>query len=692
MARTTLIQNSFNAGELSPLMAARGDQARYASGCRVLRNMLLHPHGPAFRRPGLRFMGPCADETAPPRLVPFVFNEEQAYVLEFAPERLRVWWRGGLVLGGDGAPLTVPTPYAAEHLPTLRWCQSADVLYLVTPHAAPRKLERHGHADWRLVTVDFGPRVATPTGLRSTGAPSGTRLHRYVITAVSVDTGEESLPTAELGVTAGTPAEGSAVNLAWNAVEGASEYRVYKAGGGASVYGLLGTAATGETYADTGRTPDFAEGPPEHRNPFEGADDYPSSVQFWQQRLCFAGSRSHPQTIWASRTGCYENMDVSRPLQTDDAVTVTIASETVSAVRWMMPARKLLVGTGGGEWTLSGQGSEPFSPLSCLLEFQSARGSADLPPLAVGDGVLAVQRGGRAVRDFRYSLDVDGYSGADQTILAEHMLRGRNIVDWAYQQSPHSVVWCAMDDGTMAGLTLIAEHQVAGWHRHDTGGAVEALCVVPGPPSDPAGGDELWLVVRRDVNGAQRRYIERLDPAFESDTPATAFFVDSGLSYQGPPVAALGGLDHLEGREVSILADGWVHPPRNVAGGRIEVDRPASVIHAGLGYASDLAPVTQEFVAGDGPTQGRVRRVGRARVRLYRSSGFKAGPDADHLREVLFRTAQDPPGQALPLFDGDREVTLDARLGTQGGLHVRQDDPLPLTVLAVISEVEVGEA
>lgn len=692
MARTTLIQNSFNAGELSPLMAARSDQSRYGSGCRVLRNMLLHPHGPAFRRPGLRFMGQCADETVPPRLVPFVFNEEQAYMLEFAPLRMRVWWRGGLVLTSGGSPLVVSTPYAAHHLSSLRWCQSADVLYMVTPHAAPHKLERRSHTDWRLLAVHFGPRVSTPTGLRSMGAPLGSRWHRYVVTAVASGTGEESLPTAELVVAAGAPAVGSAVDLAWNSVPGASEYRVYKAGGGASVYGLLGAAAAGETYADTGRAPDFNEGPPEHRNPFSGQNDYPSLVQFWQQRLCFAGSRSQPQTIWASRTGCYENMGVSRPLQADDAVTVTIASETVSAVRWMMPARKLLVGTGGGEWTLSGQGSEPFSPLSCLLELQSARGSAELPPLAVGDGVLAVQRGGRAVRDFRYSLDVDGYSGADQTILAEHMLRGRNIVDWAYQQSPHSVVWCAMDDGSMAGLTLIAEHQVAGWHRHETDGAVEALGVIPGVPSDPAGGDELWLVVRRTVGGVQRRYIERLDPAFEGETPARAFFVDSGLSYQGAPVAALGGLEHLEGREVSILADGWVHPPLTVRSGRIYLHRKASTIHVGLGYASDLAPVSRDFVAGDGSTQGRVRRTGRARVRLYRSSGFKAGPDAGHLREMLFRTAQDPVAQAPPLLDGDREVTLDAVLGSEGGVYIRQDNPLPLTVLAVACEVEAGEA
>lgn len=698
MARATIVRNSFNAGELSPLMAARVDQARYPNGCASLCNMLLHPHGGAWRRPGLRFMGLAADPAGPVRLIPFVFSEAQAYVLEFGPRSLRIWHGGGLVLGGDGEPFRLETPWAGEQLTALRWCQSADMLYLVSHAGPPRRLERHGHADWRLVDVSFLPGVSPPEGLHCTIKPAGSRTWTYVVTAVHRESGEESLPTPPLQVTGPDAlSQTASVTLAWTPVQDAGEYRVYRAGGGASVYGFLGSAGAGETYTDTGRTPDFDAGPPEARNPFSGEGDWPSCAVFWQQRLCFAGTRNGPQTIWASRSGAYGNFSVSRPLRDDDAVTVTIAADTVSAVRWLMPARRLLVGTGGGEWTLSGQGEQPFSPLSCSLERQSSRGSGDVQPLSVGDAVLALQRGGRVVREFRYSLDVDGYAGTDLTILAEHLTRGRRIIDWAWQQSPSGTVWCVTEDGGLIAMTRIPEHEVAGWHRHVTDGAVLSVCTIPG-----TAGDELWVAVRREGGGMVRCCIERLDPPFdgvnlgagygEGDTAAVeAFFVDSGLSYRGDPVVEVGGLEHLEGRTVHLLADGAVHPPQVVAEGRVRLDRPASVIHAGLPFMSELVPMPFGVVGNEIAGGGRPMRATRARVRLHRSLGLHAGPDATRLRELSFRTARDVTGTAPSLFSGEREVTLDAMTGDSATVVLRQHDPLPCTVLAVAFDVEAGE-
>lgn len=688
MGRASIVQNSFNGGELSPLMAARVDQARYASGCRTLCNMLLHPHGGAWRRPGLRFLGTAHAPKGAARLIPFIFNESQAYVLELGAGVLRVWFQGGLVLGANGQPLTVSTPWKAEQLAALRWCQSADMLYLVSHAGPPRRLERHGHADWRLVEVSFLPGMTTPGGLRAHSSPGGGKTWRYVVTAVHRESGEESLPTAVLEVAGPDSLTASSnIVIAWGAVPDAGEYRVYRAGGGTSIFGFLGTAGAGESYADTGRTPDFDKGPPEARNPFSGEGNWPACAVFWQQRLCFAGTQKAPQTIWASRAGAYNNFSVSRPLRDDDAVTVTIAADTVSAVRWLMPARRLLVGTGGGEWTISGQGEQPFSPLSCKLERQSARGGASVQPLPLGDGVLALQRDGRVVREFNYSLEMDGYSGTDLSILAEHLTQGRRIVDWAWQQAPCSTVWCVTDDGGLIGLSRIPEHEVAGWQRHVTDGFIESVCVVPG-----SGGDELWIVVRRMAGGGEQRCIERLDPPFLSDDVSAAFFVDSGMSYKGAPVSRIAGLEHLEGRTVQILADGAVQPPRAVQGGSITLDRPASHVHVGLAYCSDLEPLPPEAVFADGPSQGRVKRIIRMRVRLHRTLGLWVGPDAARLREITFRSAGDAPGKALPLWSGDRELPLDSALGSSVSVYLRQSDPLPLTVLALAFDMEGGES
>ncbi len=699
MARTTIVQTSFNSGELSPFMGARMDQGRYGTGCRVLRNMLCTPHGAVFRRPGLRFMGEAAvqsEAARPVRLVPFVFNEEQAYVLEFFHLGLRVWHNGGLVLDASAQPFALATPFDGEHIWNLRHCRSGDVMYLVSRNMPPCKLMRYGHADWRLETMRFGPCVAAPENVVATPTGAAERSYAYVVTAVAPDSEEESLPSQEaLCTAAATLNTSNYVTLTWQAVPEAREYRVFRGGGGSGSFGLVGRSV-GMSYVDRGQTADYACGVPEARDPFDGDGAYPAAVQFYQQRLCFAASDRAPQTIWAGRTGNYDNLNVSYPLQSDDACTVTLAADRVNAVRWMMPAGKLLIGTVDGEWTLSGAGGEPFSALSCEAQRHSSWGSADLPALTVGDTVLYVQRGGKVVREFRYFLDSDSFSGTDMTILAEHIFRERRIVDWSWQAGPHSVLWCVLDDGTLAALTLIKEHEVAAWHRHDTAGRVESVTVIPS-----TGHDEAWFVVRRDCrdpltgNWKTVRTLERMDPPFDAPLSVpkaeAAFFVDSGLSYQGPPTTRLSGLGHLEGKEVQILADGWVHPPQVVTNGAVALKTPASAIHVGLGYVSDIAPMASELAEAQGAALGMTRRVGRVRFRLYRTLGCKVGPDAEHLRDVLFRRIPHEMGKALSLFSGDCSMLIDSDASIEGGVYFRQDDPLPFTLMAVAHELEVGE-
>ena len=186
-----------------------------------------------------------------------------------------------------------------------------------------------------------------------------------------------------------------------------------------------------------------------------------------------------------------------------------------------------------------------------------------------------------------------------------------------------------------------------------------------------------------------------MDPPFDAPLSVpkaeAAFFVDSGLSYQGPPTTRLAGLGHLEGREVQILADGWVHPPQVVENGAVMLKTPASIVHVGLGYVSDIAPMASEPAEAQGAALGMTRRVGRVRFRLYRTLGCKVGPDAEHLREVLFRRIPHEMGKALSLFSGDCSMLIDSDASIEGGVYFRQDDPLPFTLMAVAHELEVGE-
>ncbi|MFV0421681.1 hypothetical protein [Oleidesulfovibrio sp.] len=700
MSRITLTRNSFNGGELSPLLSARVDQQRYSSGCKTLRNMTVYPHGAAMRRPGMRHLGMGLQASGASaggiRLIPFVFSQEQAYVLELGEGSMRIWKDDGLVLDENGKPVTVETPWRGEALQSLQYCQSADVMYLVCRQAAPRKLARYAHADWRLSGLTFGAGIPAPQGLTASATGTAERQYRYVVTAVAKEGGEEGLPSEVVTVTGASSLNvRDLVRLRWQPVDGAETYNIYKSVSGSDSFGYIGKSGAGEVFEDRGADPDFGQGPPKFCNPFEKEGQWPACVQFYQQRLCFAGSDEKPQTIWCSQSANYESMNVSSPLRDDDAVTVTIAADRVNRIRWMMPARRLLVGTAGGEWQLSGSGDRPLTPVDVQLRRDTMHGSADLMPLVIGQSILFVQRDGRSVREFRYSLESDGYDAADMTILAEHIMRGHRIVSWCYQQSPASVVWCALSDGTLAAMTFLREHEVVGWHRHETDGVVEAVTCIPG-----ASGDEVWLSVCRTrvctlpdgTHGEETiRSIERLEAVMRGADAAEAFFVDSGLSREGEPVTTVGGLDHLEGRTVQILCDGWVHPPRIVQNGCILLDTPASRIHAGLGYVSELVPTAFETMTGDGSSQGRTRRVSRVRVALHESMGLKAGTEGTPLSEVLFRMASDKAGQALPLFSGERDIAVESRHNGQTHVVLRQEDPLPLTVLSITAQLEFGE-
>lgn len=261
------------------------------------------------------------------------------------------------------------------------------------------------------------------------------------------------------------------------------------------------------------------------------------------------------------------------------------------------------------------------------------------------------------------------------------------------------MLFCVRADGLLVAMTYLPEQDVCAFARILTDGVVEAVAAVP---SDASGRDELWLVVRRSVPDPEnpggepltRRFIETLDPAFSEDaqSAAEAFFLDAGLSYDGEPVSQLTGLGHLAGRRVQVLADGAVLPERVVApDGSIQLERAASVVHAGLAYTSVLTPMRLEFAGARGSAQTRTKRITEVSLRLHRSLGGKVGPDRTRLEPLLYRTSADPMDGPPALFSGDKAVRFPQGWAPDGVLCVVQDQPLPLTVLLVAPTLAINE-
>ena len=147
------LKPSFAGGELTPALYGRTDLQKYDVGAAVLQNAVVLRYGGVTRRPGFRFItNTAANKKA--RLIPFSYNTEQNYVLEFTDKKVRFFTQGGIITSG-GSPVEVVTPYTEADLPKIKYTQSADVLFLVHPNHPPATLTRYSATSWTYAVMDI---------------------------------------------------------------------------------------------------------------------------------------------------------------------------------------------------------------------------------------------------------------------------------------------------------------------------------------------------------------------------------------------------------------------------------------------------------------------------------------------------------------------------------------------------------
>ena len=618
------------------------------------------------------------------RLVPFEFSTTQAYILEFGNLFVRVYKDNGQVRSG-GKPVEVATPYTEADLFDLKFCQSADTLYIASREHAPRKLTRSSHTAWTLSTISFS------------GAPS--------------------------------------------------------------------------SFAGS-------------------ADEYPACVTFFEERLYWAGSNDNPQTIWASKSGDFENMAVGSGAA-DDAIEFALAASQVNVIQWLIGSSSgLIVGTGGGEFILTG-GTAPVTPTNVQVIPETRYGSNNVSPIEAGRAVLYIQRAGTKLRELAFNLDVDGLVAPDMTILSEHITAG-GIVDMAYQQEPDTLVWLVRADGTLINVTYERDQNVVAWARHPVGGyfgnatitvtdyaniavgttliftksdgttvtftseassgsapsadngwrpnesndttadnlftAINAHAdfTVSNPaanvvtveetvhkvgyltitssdttrlavtdesnavvesaaciPSVDGLSDEVWISVKRTINKTTKRFIEYLDPAI---------YVDSGLTYSGAAATTFSGLEHLEGETVQIIAGSAtskaVYPDATVADGSVSITGNGRTnAYIGLGYNTTLTTLSPEFeLAGGGSTVGLKKAWNRVQVNVYQTVGLTINN-----QDIVFRITSDLLDHPPPEFTGIKDITQLGWDAEDLELTIQQKQGLPMTLLNITGELTVTQ-
>lgn len=423
--------------------------------------------------------------------------------------------------------------------------------------------------------------------------------------------------------------------------------------------------------------------------------NYPACVVFNQDRLVWAGPASNPSRIDGSNVSDYENM---APTQIDgtvidsNAIGFSLNASTMNKIQWMVSDEwGLLCGTAGGEWVVSPSNlQQAMTPTNINAKQSTSYGVAAVAAIRVGKSTLFVQRTGRKLREMTYQYVINTFQAPDISLVSEHLTKS-GIKQMCFTLAPYQQVWMCRNDGTLVGIAYDKDQDCVGWHQHQIGGngIVESVAAMPAPDITR---DELWMVVKRTINGNTKRYVEVMSKYWEDgDTVANAVFLDSSAAYNGAPTTNITGLTWLEGATVGVLVDGSTHPDCLVVAGAITLNRAASTVQVGLKYSSAGKTLRIEAGGADGPAQGKFKRIHRAIFRFFQTVGHTLTTATGSVIPEPFRDSSMPMDQPVALFSGDKRWSYEGSYDLDGQISWEQDDPLPSNITLLSAQLETQD-
>jgi hypothetical protein len=630
-------------------------------------------------------------------------------------------------------PLELTTPYAAEHLRSLRFSQSADVLYITHGAYPAKKLVRLSDVLWTLQDVifvpppteevpitpaakltpgavvgqgvtftadasvflagDIGRQIKSRGGVATIVSQAGTSVTAD-ITAAFLSTDQipanlwslDGSPNAQLTISAAGPA-----NAIVNLTLGVAGWRSTDLG--AFIHALDGIFEITEINSSTAARAQVIRSIPgtvlvavagawtlEHES-FSAALGYAEVPNFYEQRFYLAKK----QTIFGSRVGDFENM--GQGPNDDDAVEFPLVngSNQVDVIRWMKSMKDMLVGTIGTEYRVNGGSEAVITPTNILNKPQSQWGSDPEPDaILAGKAVIFTQRGRRQIREMGFDISDDGFAAADITTLAEHMFRS-GVVQLAYCSSPDSYILAVLEDGRLATCTYYREEEVIAWtqlrpsgwpHR----GFYRSVAVMP---SKCGSGDEVWAIVERKIAGRMGLYVEVFDGQLNTEC---ALVYDDVV-----PATTVVGLTHLNGAEVDVLYTSQSafqksafqmsafqrvrsrYAVGTVESGAISIATPAVRIEVGLHYETKIRTLPLEVATPQGTAHFRRKRSPTIYTRFLCTKGGGVYVNGQNVPRLEL--------EATEMYDHQRESSLGWDRLQQVTIEQRQ--PFPMTVLGV---------
>ena len=511
--KVDVIKNSFTGGEFGSSLFGRTDIAQYQYACETVENFLVRPYGSVISTPGTKYIAEVKSSGCNTRLIKFIFARSDSYIIEMGNLYFRFFTDQAVVVTGGSGTLEVAHSYTTTQLWNVQYAQINDVIYLSHPDHPIYKLTRVSANSWtyaKFIVYD-GPFLDENT------------------TAITITaSGTDGTITMTLSATNSTTSFTSSTLIGsyWRLGDARTDSST-----GLTIQpyceitsltsAIVAVATVKEELSNTALTASttWAEGA------WSGKRGYPARITFHERRLFLARTATEPQKVWGSKSYIYDDFAVGS--EDDDALNLALASNESNELQWLLSSKVLIAGSYGGEFIISATNNGPLTPTTVVVNRASSWGSEPIVPKKIGTYTYFVQRFGEKIREMAYSWEDDVYKATDKTILAPHIL-GDGVKDLAYQSNPDTILWCVRTDGTIATLTREVDQEVQGWARQSTDGYYEAVATIP---NRTEAYDEVWVIVRRTINGSDVRYVEVFDNIVPPVRQDLCNYLHSSLRY-----------------------------------------------------------------------------------------------------------------------------------------------------------------
>lgn len=486
MVRATGAHLNFASGELSPRMRGRIDLPLYQNGLERCENFIVETQGPARFRNGFEFIDYGRNLVSTSQkwtyLVPFTFNDEQSYILEFTDYFFRIYVNGGPSLSPDFIISGITNASSA-------------VVTVTNPHGMVVGQDVYIKDVLGMTEINSSRpyRVTAVTAYTFTINANSTSWGTYTSNGIMNFHGG--------GITPWTASHLFELKYAQRADTMYMVHRSY------APYKITRVTDYSFTVATYSRTAD----------PFSPTN-FPGAVTFYEQRGYFGGTITNPQKVWATKAADFDNFTTGTGAT--DAFVYDIATKKVNYIHWLEGNNQFLaVGTVGGNQKMSGGGSaDAITPTNVSVKPIDYFGSSQVSPIVKDKRIIFVQNGDLKIRSLEYTIDADDYEPLDITKVADHIVTS-GVIQLAYTEGNPDIVWAVKNNGELIGLTYDPVEKIFGWHRHSVGGDGKVLSIATLPK--PEGAAQLWIAVERTIPGVSPHsddkivYIEALSDAVE---------------------------------------------------------------------------------------------------------------------------------------------------------------------------------